>query len=185
MHPVPAPAPLVAIIAVSTPFDFTTLLTAFIRLASHVRPNASQCIAQLFPFTVFTQLVSETHGGVEAKSSVKPLPQTQAEALVAPPAPDATDEPHEVQAGVAAALFQKPTAQIHAEAAVDPTGLDASAAPQETHTEIEASHHVPEPQSEACTGHTVAAFSPLARQQQRRVMPLSVEEHVEDAPLLA
>ena len=31
------------------------------------------------------------------------------------------------------------------------------------------SHIVPAPQSKACTGQTVAAFSPLPRQQQRRV----------------
>jgi hypothetical protein len=88
-----------------------------------------------------------------------------------------------VQTGVAAALFQKPTAQMHAEATVDPTGLDASAAPQETHTEVEASHHVPEPQSEACTGHTVAAFSPLATQQQRRVKSLCAALHANDVML--
>jgi hypothetical protein len=170
VHPSPAPVPLVATIAISTPSKIAAVLTAFIRLASHVRPNPLHFVSQLSPAaSAFTQLTSDTHGGVEAMSRVKPLPQTQAEALVAPPTPDATDEPHEVQTGVAAALFQNPTAQMHAEATVDPTGLDASAAPQETHTEVEASHHVPEPQSEACTGHTVAAFSPLARQQQRRV----------------
>ena len=72
---------------------------------------------------------------------------------------------------------------MHAEAAVNPTGLVASAAPHDAHTEVEASHHVPEPQSEACTGHTVAAFSPLATQQQRRVKSLCVALHKNDVML--
>ena len=40
-------------------------------------------------------------------------------------------------------------------------------------------------QSDACTGQTVAAFSPLAWQQQRRVRSLSDPAHVDDAALLA
>tara|TARA_B110000208_G_scaffold128208_1_gene155874 strand:+ start:87 stop:536 length:450 start_codon:yes stop_codon:yes gene_type:complete len=47
------------------------------------------------------------------------------------------------------------------------------------------SHIVPAPQSEACTGQTVAAFSPLPRQQQRRVTLEDEAEHVDDAALLA
>ena len=81
------------------------MLTAFIRLASHVRPNAvhfvSQLLLQLPPFTTFTQLTSETQGGVEATSRVKPLPQTQAEALVEPTGLVAPVDPHGVQTGFA------------------------------------------------------------------------------------
>ena len=47
------------------------------------------------------------------------------------------------------------------------------------------SHVVPGPQSEACTGQTVVAFSPLPRQQQRRVYELYDAAHVDDAALLA
>ena len=95
---------------------------------------------------------------------------------------------------------------MHAEAAVDPAGLVASATPHDTqigfapdvsfHDPEEqsdvvgmqrlagGSHIVPVPQSEACTGHTVAASSPLARQQQRRVTALSDATHVEEASVL-
>ena len=105
MHPTSVPAPLVAIIAIFTPINFAAVLTAFIRLASHVRPNAVHFIAQLSPLTsVFTQLTNETHGGDEAMSRVKPLPQTQAEALVEPTGLVPAVDPHGVHTGVAAEL---------------------------------------------------------------------------------
>ena len=97
---------------------------------------------------------------------------------------------------------------MHAEAAVDPAGLVASATPHDTqigfapdvsfHDPEEQSdvvgmqrlarrsHIVPAPQSDDCTGQTVAAVSPVPRQQQRRVRVLpDAAPHVDDAPLLA
>ena len=96
-----------------------------------------------------------------------------------------------MHAGVADGSLKWFAAQTHAEAAVNTAGLDASTAPQDTQMGIApdvsfqdpeeqsdvvgmqrlagGSHIVPAPQSEACTGQTVAAFSPLPRQQQRRV----------------
>ena len=51
---------------------------------------------------------------------------------------------------------------------------------------VDGSHIVSAPQSEACTGQTVAAVSPVPRQQQRRVRVLNdAAPHVDDAPLLA
>tara|TARA_B110000208_G_scaffold173635_1_gene217594 strand:+ start:73 stop:471 length:399 start_codon:yes stop_codon:yes gene_type:complete len=101
VHPNPAPAPLVAIIAVSTPSKIAFVLTALIRLASHVRPNPLHFVSQLSPAaSAFTQLTSETHGGVEATSRVKPVPQTQAEALE-PTGLVAAVDPQGVQTGVA------------------------------------------------------------------------------------
>ena len=77
------------------------MLTAFIRLASHVRPNAVHFVLQLCPFaSAFTQLTSETQGGVEAMLRVKPLPQTHAEALD-PTGLVAPVDPHGMQTGVA------------------------------------------------------------------------------------
>ena len=102
MHPSPAPVPLVATIAISTPSKIAAVLTAFIRLASHVRPNPLHFVSQLSPAaSAFTQLTSETQGGVEATSRVKPVPQTQAEALVKPAGLVAAVDPHGVQTGVA------------------------------------------------------------------------------------
>ena len=198
VHPKPALTPIVAIIAVFTSSNFAAVLTAFIRLASHVRPNSLHFVLQLIPIaSVFTQLTSETQGGVEATSRVKPVPQTQAEALVestglVPAEPTVVKSyPHGVQTGVAVGSLKWFAAQTHAEAAVKLAGLDASTAPQDTQMGLEpdvsfqvlkgqsdvdgmqrlvdGSHIVPAPQSEACTGQTVAAVSPLPRQQQSRV----------------
>ena len=107
VHPKPVLTPFVAIIAVFTSSNFAAVLTALFRLASHTRPSAVHFVVQLSPIaSVFTQLTSETQGGVDVPIKVNPLPQTQAEALVAPPAPDAADEePHDLHTGFAAALL--------------------------------------------------------------------------------
>ena len=76
----------------------------------------------------------------------------------------------------------KPVAALHFPDDQAPVHFDASMLPVDasiwnfptTHCLqifIDASHHVPARQSEACTGHAVAAFSPFAKQQQRRVCP--------------
>ena len=103
MQPNPAAAPFIATIAVSTPSKIAVVLTAFIRLAAHVRPSIVHFVVQLSPFaSVFTQLTSEIQGGVEAKSKVKPLPQTQVNALVEPTGLVAAVDPHGEQTGLAA-----------------------------------------------------------------------------------
>ena len=134
VHPNPAPAPCVAIRAVSAPSNFAAVFTAFILLASHVRPKALHFVVQVSLFlAAFTQLTSETQGGLEATSRVKPLPHTQADTVVAPPAPDAADaEPHDLQTGFAVGTFQYPTAQMHDDAAAGAAGLDVSTAPHVT-----------------------------------------------------
>ena len=102
LHPKPAATPLVATMAVSTPSKFEVVLTAFIRFASHVRPSIVHFVVQLSPLaSAFTQLTSEMQGGDEVASSVKPLPQTQAEALVEPTGLVAAVDPHGLQGGVA------------------------------------------------------------------------------------
>ena len=99
MHPNPALAPLVATIAVCTPSKIGAVLTKFIRFALQVRPNSVHFVVQLSPGIVFTQLTVETQGGVEATSRVKPLPQTQPEALLNLPSLVALVDPHDLQMG--------------------------------------------------------------------------------------
>ena len=68
-----------------------------------MRPNALHFVVQLSPIeSALTQLTSEIQGGVEAKSIVKPLPQTQANALVEPTGLAAAVDPHGEQTGFAA-----------------------------------------------------------------------------------
>ena len=103
VHPKPVLTPFVAIIAVFTSSNFAAVLTALFRLASHTRPSAVHFVVQLSPIaSVFTQLTSEIQGGVEAKSIVKPLPQTQVNALVEPTGLVAAVDPHGEQTGLAA-----------------------------------------------------------------------------------
>ena len=105
---------------------------------------------------------------LEVGSFQKPEAQTQA----VPPEAD----PHILQMAFTPVVsFQLPGGQsvMQRLTAAGMTSMDSG------------SQTVVPPQSEACTGQTVAAFSPLARQQQRRVNEPCDAEHVDDPALLA
>ena len=76
------------------------MFTELSRVASHVRPNEAHFLSQLSPFAAFTQLTSETQGGLAATSRTNPVPHRHSVADVDPAGPVAAAEPHDRQGGV-------------------------------------------------------------------------------------
>ena len=147
-----------------------------------------------------------TQGGVADGSFQYPDAQMHADAPAVVAGLDASATPQVEQRELEVGSFQKPEAQPQAVLPEDvPHTLQMVIAPvvsfqlpvgqsmmqrlvgAEMASMDSGSQNVAPPQSAACTGQTVAAFSPLARQQQRRVAGFHPDdwEHVDDAAKLA
>ena len=192
-------------IAVNTPISVASLLTALCRVASHVVPAttlASQISSQLWKAAVAYHRTSAAEAQYIDPAGVAPcatlqfahavMPASLREAPYVPRGHVATEPVHAVAAEERPdSAPYVPTGQLpHNVPSLHAPATAAPEAGQRRQRLVVVFHTVLAPQSEALTGHTVAASSPGAGQQQSRsyvctLLPLPLEgtaaEHVVEA----